>query len=144
VLLTGDHVLPRITPNVSAYDKTSAPLQDYLHSLEVLRGIQPAQVLPAHEYRFTGLDDRLTGIADHHAQRLKEVAEVLAAAPGGLTAWQVASRVTWSRGWDSLSGFPRQAALGEVLSHLRHLQSAGAAGCEDTAGVGIWHRAAAA
>jgi glyoxylase-like metal-dependent hydrolase (beta-lactamase superfamily II) len=138
LLLTGDHILPRITPNVSAYDKSAAPLRDYLNSLEVLRGIQPRQVLPAHEYRFTGLDDRLTVIADHHVQRLKEVADVLAAAPEGLSAWQAASRVTWSRGWDSLSGFPRQSALGEVLAHLRHLESRGAVACADTGGIGIW------
>lgn len=138
LLLTGDHVLPRITPNVSAYDMRSSPLQDYLRSLDALRGLQPAEVLPAHEYRFTDLDDRLGAIADHHAQRLKEVEQVLAAAPSGLTAWQAASRVTWSRGWDQLSGFPRQAALGEVIAHLRHLQSDGTATCTDSEGVGLW------
>jgi glyoxylase-like metal-dependent hydrolase (beta-lactamase superfamily II) len=140
LLLTGDHVLPRITPNVSAYDMVSSPLHDYLHSLDSLRGLQPAEVLPAHEYRFADLDDRLTAIADHHAQRLKEVADVLAAAPSGLTAWQVAERVTWSRGWDQLSGFPRQAALGEVIAHLRHLQARGSAACTDAGGVGRWRR----
>lgn len=140
LLLTGDHVLPRITPNVSAYDMVSSPLQDYLHSLDTLRGMQPAEVLPAHEYRFTDLDDRLGAIADHHAQRLKEVEEVLAAAPSGLTAWQAASRVTWSRGWDQLSGFPRQAALGEVIAHLRHLQAEGTAVCTEAEGVGLWRR----
>ena len=140
LLLTGDHVLPRITPNVSAYDMVSSPLQDYLRSLDALRGLQPAEVLPAHEYRFADLDDRLGAIADHHAQRLKEVADVLAAHPAGLSTWQVAERVTWSRGWDQLSGFPRQAALGEVIAHLRHLQGQGAAGCADTRGVGQWRR----
>jgi glyoxylase-like metal-dependent hydrolase (beta-lactamase superfamily II) len=143
LLLTGDHVLPRITPNVSAYDMRSSPLQDYLRSLDALRGLQPAEVLPAHEYRFTDLDDRLGAIADHHAQRLKEVEQVLAAAPSGLTAWQAAERVTWSRGWEQLSGFPRQAALGEVIAHLRHLQSDAAATCTDSAGVGLWQHALA-
>jgi glyoxylase-like metal-dependent hydrolase (beta-lactamase superfamily II) len=138
LLLTGDHVLPRITPNVSAYDMASSPLQVYLRSLDALRGLQPAEVLPAHEYRFTDLDDRLGAIADHHAQRLKEIADVLAAHPDGLSTWQVAERVTWSRGWDQLSGFPRQAALGEVVAHLRHLQGQGAAACADNGGVGQW------
>lgn len=140
LLLTGDHVLPRITPNVSAYDMVSSPLQDYLRSLDKLRGLQPAEVLPAHEYRFTDLDGRLGAIADHHAQRLKEVQEVLAGTRSGLTAWQAASRVTWSRGWDQLSGFPRQAALGEVIAHLRHLRTEGLVTCTETAGVGLWAR----
>jgi glyoxylase-like metal-dependent hydrolase (beta-lactamase superfamily II) len=60
LLLTGDHILPRITPNVSSYDLTSNPLDDYLASLAKLRGIQPREVLPAHEYRFTGWTPGLT------------------------------------------------------------------------------------
>jgi glyoxylase-like metal-dependent hydrolase (beta-lactamase superfamily II) len=141
LMLTGDHVLPRITPNISAFDAESRPLADYLRSLRALRGDEPAEVLPAHEYRFSGLDSRLEAIADHHGLRLQEVGKVLAAAPDGATAWQVASRVTWSRGWDQLSGFPRQAALGEVLAHLRQLQGDGGAACTDTGGVGRWRLA---
>jgi glyoxylase-like metal-dependent hydrolase (beta-lactamase superfamily II) len=139
LMLTGDHVLPRITPNVSVYDMESRPLAEYLGSLEALRGLQPGEVLPAHEYRFSDLDARLDSLAAHHAHRLDEVARVLGAAPDGLSTWQVAERVTWSRGWDQLSGFPRQAALGEVLAHLRHLQSLGAADSADVDGVGQWH-----
>jgi glyoxylase-like metal-dependent hydrolase (beta-lactamase superfamily II) len=138
LMLTGDHVLPRITPNISAFDAESRPLADYLRSLDALRGIQPREVLPAHEYRFTGLDSRVAAISAHHAQRLAEIAAVLGAAPAGLSAWQLAERVTWSRGWDQLSGFPRQSALGEVLAHLRQLQSSGTAQCTDADGVGRW------
>jgi glyoxylase-like metal-dependent hydrolase (beta-lactamase superfamily II) len=141
LLLTGDHVLPRITPNVSAYDPQTRPLDDYLRSLDALRGMQPAEVLPAHEYRFTDLDARLRALADHHEQRLKEVEQVLAGAADGLSTWQVAERVTWSRGWDQLSGFPRQAALGEVMAHLRHLETAGGAQCTDSDGIGVWRAA---
>jgi len=144
LMLTGDHVLPRITPNVSAYDADSRPLAEYLRSLEVLRGMQPREVLPAHEYRFADLDARLDSLAEHHAQRLDEIAGVLGAFPDGLSTWQVAERVTWSRGWDQLSGFPRQAALGEVIAHLRHLQSRGEAECAEPDGTAQWRAAAPA
>jgi glyoxylase-like metal-dependent hydrolase (beta-lactamase superfamily II) len=138
LLLTGDHVLPRITPNISGYDRRSSPLADYLRSLDVLRGIQPGEVLPGHEYRFADLDARLDSLAAHHAERLAEVAGVLTAAPDGMSAWQVAEQVTWSRGWDQLSGFPRQAALGEVLAHLRHLHDHGTATCAEVEGTALW------
>lgn len=141
LMLTGDHVLPRITPNVSAYDMDSQPLQEYLRSLDALRGVQPGEVLPAHEYRFRDLDTRLDALGEHHAQRLGEVRQVLAASPDGLSTWRVAEQVTWSRGWDQLSGFPRQAALGEVLAHLRHLQAEGIATCLQGGGVGRWRTA---
>jgi glyoxylase-like metal-dependent hydrolase (beta-lactamase superfamily II) len=138
LLLTGDHVLPRITPNISVYDRTSAPLEEYLASLETLRGIDPGEVLPAHEYRFTDLDSRLDDLATHHQQRLDEAAGVLKASPGGLTAWQVATEVSWSRAWDQLGPFQRQAAAGEVTAHLRHLERHGRATQLDTDGTARW------
>jgi glyoxylase-like metal-dependent hydrolase (beta-lactamase superfamily II) len=139
VLLTGDHILPRITPNVSSYDMSSNPLADYLASLDTLRGIQPAEVLPAHEYRFSDLDSRLDDLAEHHRERLAEAERGLGAAgPAGTTAWQAATGVTWSRPWAELASFQRQAAIGEVLSHLRYLQAGGRVTESDVDGVGIW------
>ena len=144
VLLTGDHILPRITPNVSSYDLSDNPLEDYLASLQKLRGLQPREVLPAHEYRFADLDSRLDDLAEHHKERLTEAEDILAAAgPAGLTAWQVATGVTWSRPWSDLISFQRQAAVGEVLSHLRYLQARGLAAESDIDGVGSWAHAAA-
>jgi glyoxylase-like metal-dependent hydrolase (beta-lactamase superfamily II) len=140
LLLTGDHVLPRITPNISSYSADGAgALDDYLASLDLLRSIEPGEVLPAHEYRFAGLGSRLDAIIEHHQERLDEIAGVLAARPGqGSTAWQVAALVSWSRPWSQLTGFPRQAALGEVIAHLQHLQSQGRAACSEAGGLGLW------
>lgn len=144
LLLTGDHVLPRITPNVSAYDLESEPLEEYLNSLAMLSAMQPAEVLPAHEYRFADLDSRLGALRAHHAERLGEALAVLSAHSGGQSAWQVATQVSWSRGWDELSAFQHQAALGEVVAHLRHLRSRQAVTCVTADGVGRWQPTAAA
>jgi glyoxylase-like metal-dependent hydrolase (beta-lactamase superfamily II) len=140
LLLTGDHVLPRITPNISVYDLTSSPLDDYLDSLAALRGIESGEVLPAHEYRFTDLDARLDALAEHHQERLDEVSQALSAVPDGLSAWQVALRVSWSRPWDQLGPFQHQAALGEVSAHLRHLERHGRARRTEADGTALWHR----
>ena len=37
-----------------------------------------------------------------------------------------------------MNGFPRQAALGEVVAHLRHLQRHGRAQCTEKDGQGYW------
>jgi glyoxylase-like metal-dependent hydrolase (beta-lactamase superfamily II) len=140
LLLTGDHVLPRITPNISVYDLDSSPLDDYLDSLVALRGIGPDEVLPAHEYRFTDLDARLDALAEHHQERLDEVSQALGSAPDGLSSWQVALRVSWSRPWDQLGPFQHQAALGEVSAHLRHLERHGQARRTEADGTALWHR----
>ena len=80
-----------------------------------------------------------TYLAEHHEERLAETVDILAAAgAAGLTAWQVATGVTWSRPGPTWSSFQRQAAVGEVLSHLRHLQARGLATESDIDGVGIW------
>jgi glyoxylase-like metal-dependent hydrolase (beta-lactamase superfamily II) len=138
LLLTGDHVLPRITPNISVYDSEANPLDDYLHSLQALHGLEPSEVLPAHEYRFTDLDSRLDDLAAHHQHRLDEAEALLRAAPGGLTAWQAAQGVSWSRPWDQLGPFQHQAAVGEVTAHLRHLERHGRARQADTDGTAFW------
>src|ERR687887_246380 len=53
LMLTGDHVLPRITPNIPFHPQAGEdPLGDYLRSLEKLEGYEEREVLPAHEHRF--------------------------------------------------------------------------------------------
>ena len=55
-VLTGDHVLPTISPNISRHPQAGPdPLGDYLASLERLRPHGDALVLPGHQRRFRGL-----------------------------------------------------------------------------------------
>jgi glyoxylase-like metal-dependent hydrolase (beta-lactamase superfamily II) len=125
VLLTGDHVLPRITPNISFHPQAGDdPLGDYLRSLERLEDYRPTEVLPAHEHRFVDLHGRLDELRRHHAERFREV--LVAIRHGHTTAWAIAGRMSWSRPWDQIEGFMRRAAVGEALAHLRALQHRGA------------------
>lgn len=124
LLLTGDHVLPRITPNVSVNPQTDGdPLGDFLRSLDRLDDYQPDEVLPAHEHRFDGLHARLDELRRHHDERFREV--LVAIRHGNTTAWDIASHMSWSRTWDEIDGFMRRAAVGEALAHLRALESRG-------------------
>ena len=34
-------------------------------------------------------------------------------------------KLTWSRGWDQITGFMRRAALAETAAHVEYLQRAG-------------------
>lgn len=125
VVFSGDHVLPRITSNVSAYphDMDHDALGDYLESLEALRPWQDYEVLAAHEYRFAGLGDRIDDLIAHHAERGAEIAAVMR--QGYETAWEVAQRITWGRGWESLDGMNLRSALGETQAHMNHLRARG-------------------
>jgi glyoxylase-like metal-dependent hydrolase (beta-lactamase superfamily II) len=121
VLLTGDHLLPRITPNISVHSVRDAdPLSDYLASLARTGSFAAEEALPAHEYRFRGLDVRSAALIAHHRDRAEEILHVIDRL-GQPTAWAIASQLTWSRGWAALQGFMRRMALAETVAHLHYL-----------------------
>jgi len=125
LLLTGDHLLPRISPNIGLMPGTTgSPLTSYLESLNALDGYGSAEALPAHEYRFRGIAERAHSLIEHHDARAREVLEVVAAADQP-TIWDVTQKLTWSRGWDQITGFMRRAALAETAAHVEYLERAG-------------------
>ena len=90
LMLSGDHVLPRITPNIPFHPQAGAnPLGDYLASLDKLEPYEVEEVLPAHEYRFDDLRTRLEELRQHHRDRFAEVIAILR----GRTARRVGHRV---------------------------------------------------
>jgi glyoxylase-like metal-dependent hydrolase (beta-lactamase superfamily II) len=118
LLLSGDHVLPRISPAVTVHpQQRPSPLADFTDSLLKVGRLDVDEVLPAHEYRFRGLRDRVDGLIAHHETRLAEVLSAVAATPG-VTAWQIAVGLTWARPWPSLPPFLKRSAAGETLAHL--------------------------
>ncbi len=116
-LFTGDHVLPGVVPGVGRGGPHDGnPLTEYLGSLERIRSLA-AEVLPGHGYRFSGLTERCDEIAAHHRRRTAEVAAVQGADPDA-SVWDIARRVTWTAGWETLQGVLRRSALAQVEMHL--------------------------
>ncbi|MHA7271220.1 MBL fold metallo-hydrolase [Arthrobacter sp. HLT1-20] len=125
LILTGDHVLPRITPHVSLEAQIHAnPLADYLKSLGVMAVGAEMEVLPAHEYRFRGLPERVAELHQHTLARTGDVIAVLEAGTAA-TVWDVSKQLSWSRGFESLRGFTLRLALAETASHLVYLSAQG-------------------
>ena len=124
IAITGDHVLPRITPNISLQPQRRDPLADYLDSLLKVRDLEADEVLPAHEYRFRGLATRVDQLIAHHSDRLDEIIAALVVLPGS-TCWELAAKLTWSRSWEETQGFLRRAATGETFAHLALLERQG-------------------
>jgi glyoxylase-like metal-dependent hydrolase (beta-lactamase superfamily II) len=123
VVLTGDHVLPRISPNVSAHPQSGDdPLGDYLASLKQVQAY-PGPALPGHEWRFDDLPGRVDQLLAHHEERLDQAQAAVAA--GAATVWEVARSLPWSRPWEETAGFMRRAALGETQAHLIVLERRG-------------------
>jgi glyoxylase-like metal-dependent hydrolase (beta-lactamase superfamily II) len=126
LLLSGDHVLPQITPNVSLHpQQRENPLGDFLNSLDLVAELDVERVLPAHEWDIDWFKKRLDEMRDHHRERLGDMLEAVGT-EGSATATDVAKRIEWTTGsYDSFPTFMRRAAIGEALSHLVYLASQG-------------------
>ncbi|GII98244.1 glyoxylase-like metal-dependent hydrolase (beta-lactamase superfamily II) [Sediminihabitans luteus] len=115
LLWTGDHVLAEVNPGLGLGGPTATnPLGDYLASLAAVAQHDDHLVLPGHGAPFRGLAARCAELAAHQTRRLDEVRAVLAAADAPPSVWDVASRLTWTAGWDGLVGFHRAAALAQT------------------------------
>ena len=125
LLLAGDHVLPRISPNISVHSQQRPnPLAEFMDALRKVRALDVDEVLPAHEYRFRNLASRVDDLLAHHAARLDAIDEMVAATPG-ITCWELTVALPWSRPWADIPPFMRRAANGETLAHLMVLLAAG-------------------
>jgi len=127
LLVSGDHVLPRVSPNVSSYDHSDRdPLGDFLRSLTSLVGLGVTEVLPAHEYRFADLQGRVDELQRHHDERLALIQAFLRDR-GPSSSWALAEVMPWSRPWDDMAPYTKRSANGEVLAHLVQLERRGLA-----------------
>lgn len=124
LFLSGDHILPRISPNVSAQGPQTDPLGDFLNSLDLVGTLPCEEVLPAHEYRFAGLAERSAELRRHHEDRLVELEKLVISSPGAST-WHLAAGLTWSRPWAQTVGHSRRGAVSETLAHLTVLEKRG-------------------
>jgi glyoxylase-like metal-dependent hydrolase (beta-lactamase superfamily II) len=115
VMISGDHVLPTITPHISGMGITADPLADFFRSLDRMQTFdQVTTVLPAHGLVFSDLTGRAEDIKVHHHERL----ETLRQAGGGLgraTVEQFMKRLFQERSWGPM-------AASETYAHLEHLR----------------------
>jgi len=136
VLLTGDHVLPSITPHVSGVRRADS-LKSYLATLDLVAGLDGVQLgLPAHGNPFADVAGRVESIKEHHAERMELLREA-GVALGPATVTQLSHEVFPKRHWGTM-------AESETFAHLEHLVNAGHGECwEDDAGMLVYRLAPA-
>jgi glyoxylase-like metal-dependent hydrolase (beta-lactamase superfamily II) len=133
ILITGDHVLPRISPNIGADLYADNPLADYLDSLRRLRGLPVELVLPSHGEPFADLAGRIDWILAHHDERNEMTVQAL---DRPRTAFEVTLRL-----FPELPPDNFLHALREARAHLMYLQGVGAVEREVHGGTEFWRRA---
>jgi glyoxylase-like metal-dependent hydrolase (beta-lactamase superfamily II) len=137
VLISGDQVLPRITPNVSVFptEPDADPLTDWLESLAAIARRVPDDVLvlPSHNEPFRGLHARLAEIVRVHEERLEQLLAELATPRRATDVFGVLFRRRI--GVEVMS-----MATGETIAHLNCLIGRGLAVRESDAEGITWYR----
>jgi glyoxylase-like metal-dependent hydrolase (beta-lactamase superfamily II) len=132
LLLSGDHILNNITPNIMCFSEEENPLNDYLTSLERVYKLDVNLILPGHRRIMENHRERIEELKTHHRNRADEVLKILQ--QGSLNAFQIASQMTWDitySNWDMFPVTQKWFATGEALAHVRYLENSGMI-CRDT------------
>ena len=120
VLLSGDHVLPTITPHISGIGTACDPLDDFLRSLDAVAALDDVRtVLPAHGQPFADLKGRTASIKEHHQERL-ETLRTASEGHGWASVEALSHELFRERSWGPM-------AESETYAHLEHLRRAGQA-----------------
>jgi glyoxylase-like metal-dependent hydrolase (beta-lactamase superfamily II) len=131
VLLSGDQVLPTITPHISGLIPGD-PLLMFLESLDRLSDLpHVSTVLPAHGQPFHDLPGRTAEIKRHHDERLDRLLEICDAA-GWANVIELSHELFAPRSWGSM-------AEAETFAHLERLRATGAVQRREEAGVLLYH-----
>lgn len=140
ILVAGDHILIDITPNIQCWSETQNPLKSYLASLDLVHDLDVELTLPGHRRLIMDHRKRIIQLKEHHRRRCDEILRIMSG--GAMTAYQVASRMTWDIKCDSWEAFPlaqKWFATGEAISHLRYLKEKGRVGRVKGDGSCLYH-----
>ncbi|MEE8291896.1 MAG: MBL fold metallo-hydrolase [Candidatus Tectomicrobia bacterium] len=122
---TGDHILQRITPNISIQsdqhplhrNERYNPLSDFFASLEKTRQLGFSLGFPSHGALLTDPVGRIEELFAHHADRLQVMLEAISDGPK--TAYAI-SRDAFPKYHEP---FDHWLMLGETLAHLELLET---------------------
>lgn len=121
LVFTGDQLLPGINSGIGLGGPSPTdPVGDYYDSLTLLAGFEDYDVAPGHEFAFRGIAARAQAVAAHHGRRTREVEELLDGRDARV--WEVASRVTWSDGFEALRGYRLGSALAQIAMHAEYVR----------------------
>jgi glyoxylase-like metal-dependent hydrolase (beta-lactamase superfamily II) len=120
VLLSGDHLLPGITPPVSFERGFDAdPLRSYLDSLRRIADLRPRLVYPGHGRPFGDAAGRIEAILRNKVRRLETIRRAIREQPSTVT--ELADRLIAK----AVLAHQRQLAISETLAHIAYLRWSG-------------------
>ncbi len=124
ILIAADHILPKITPNVSVWpwEPEADPLDEFVTTLGTIAGHVTEQtlVLPSHREPFRGAAQRIAEQQAHHVERLNVLRDLLGERPTRCVGDLMDP--LFQR---KLDGHQVNFAVGETVAHLNRLHRLG-------------------
>lgn len=118
VLISGDQVLPTISPNVSVYptEPSANPLSGWFESLHRFKGELPRDVLvlPAHGKPFRGVHGRLDELIEEHEVGLEKLRDLCREPKRAVDVFPALFKST-------ITDSNLLMATGEAIAHLNYL-----------------------
>lgn len=123
ILFSGDHILDKITPNISCWSLDTNPLMDYFQSLQKVADLPVNTAFSSHRGVITNFKERVETLRKHSLDRLDEVRDILSSHKA-LTPYEVASKLTWNvpqDRWEDIHPVQHWFATGEAMANLTFL-----------------------
>ena len=118
LLLSGDHVLPSITPHISGVGNGADALKSYLQTLDLVAALDGVKLgLPAHGHPFDDVPGRVEAIKEHHEERMLFIQNA-SNAIGPATVQDISHEIFPKKHWGVM-------AESETFAHLEHMVLAG-------------------
>lgn len=114
VLFSTDHILPKITPNISYWFRGNTnPLQSFIDSLEKIKKLDVEYVIPSHFALFQNANKRIQELLDHHEERIGVTYQAIQEPS---TIYEVRNKM-----FGELNMHESRFAIGETIAHLEYL-----------------------
>jgi len=124
-LISGDQVLPTISPNVSVYptEPTANPLEGWFDSLHRMKTLLPDDVLvlPSHGKPFRGIKGRLDGLIEEHQVGLQNLRQLCRTPQRAVDVFPALFK-------SEITDSNLMMATGEAIAHLNYLLYEGEVG----------------
>lgn len=123
ILFCGDHILERISPNITTWDLEHDYVAVFCRNLLKVKTMEPQKLLSAHGSVIHDIGGRIDQLIQHHNERLDQMEDIIRGGQKPMSAFEVAIRMRWSSGksFEQLPVQQKWFAASETLAHLRAL-----------------------
>lgn len=126
IFFGGDHILDKITPNITFWGFDKNILSVYFQSLKKVYNYEIEYLFTAHRSIVKDHRKRIDELLDHHQKRLEEIMNIIK--DGKISVRDTASKMKWDlkcNGWEDFPNAQKWFAAGEAMSHLEHIVNIG-------------------